>query len=231
MAHKILDPSRAEVLEKIHEIIYRIHGWGYELIKHDYSTFDVCGLWGFQMTDGIVGKKRTFADDTRTTAEILCSLYQTIRNAAGSSLVLGCNTVGHLAAGLEECQRIGDDTSGREWARTVKMGVNSLAYRGIQQGAFFEADPDCVPITTEVPWEKTKQWLELVASSGTVLFVSAQKETIGTDQDRALKSAFREASVRQPLATPVRAFGPGLPPAATPTQWKIRGDERVFDWH
>ncbi len=224
MAKGILDPSRHDALEKIHETIYRIHHWGYDLIKHDYSTFDVCGLWGFQMTDGVVGKRRTFADDTRTTAEILRGLYQTIRDAAGSSLVLGCNTVGHLAAGLEECQRIGDDTSGKEWARTVKMGVNSLAYRGIQQGAFYEADPDCVGITTEVPWEKTKEWLELAANSGTVLFVSAQKEALGPEQYKALTEAFKQASVRRPLATP------RLDDGLTPTRWVVDGKERTFDW-
>ena len=64
MAPKTLDPSRPDALEKIHETIYRIHTWGYELIKHDYSTFDICGRWGFQMTDGIAGPRRTFADDT-----------------------------------------------------------------------------------------------------------------------------------------------------------------------
>ncbi|MHB8634863.1 MAG: alpha-amylase family protein [Fimbriimonadaceae bacterium] len=232
MAPKILDPSRPDVLEKVHETIYGIHSWGYELIKHDFSTFDVCGLWGFEMTDGVVGKDRTFHDDTRTTAEILRSLYKTIRDAAGSSLVLGCNTVGHLAAGLEEAQRIGDDTSGREWARTVKMGVNSLAYRGIQQGAFFEADPDCVGITTQVPWAKTKQWLELAAGSGTVLFVSAQSEAVGPEQERALRAAFAEASVRQPLATPImNEFQAGAAQnSLTPTEWEIRGHKQTFDW-
>ena len=227
MAHKILDPSRPEVLEKVRELIYRIHSWGYELIKHDFSTYDVCGYWGFEMTDGVVGKGRTFHDDTRTTAEILRELYKTIRGAAGSSLVLGCNTVGHLAAGLEEAQRIGDDTSGKEWARTVKMGVNSLAYRGIQQGAFFEADPDCVGITTEVPWEKTKRWLELAAGSGTVLFVSAQKEALGPEQEAALKAAFAEASVRQPLAVPAGRLGQH---DLAPTHWKVGGKDRTFDW-
>lgn len=223
MAPKTLDPSRPEALEKVRELIRRVHEWGFELIKHDYSTYDVCGLWGFQMTDGVVGRDRTFTDDTRTTAEILRALYQTIREAAGSSMVLGCNTVGHLAAGLEEAQRIGDDTSGREWARTVKMGVNSLAYRGPQQGAFFEADPDCVPITTEVSWKRTRQWLNLVASSGTVLFVSAQKEALGPEQGAALTAAFAKAATRCPLAVPV-SDGP------VPMTWKVGHGVEEFDW-
>ena len=105
------------------------------------------------------------------------------------------------------------------------MGVNSLAYRGIQQGVFFEADPDCVGITTEVPWAKTKEWLELAAASGTMLFVSAQKDALGPDQEAALKAAFAEASVRQPLATPTDMHG-GL----TPKSWMVKGKLRTFDW-
>ena len=48
----------------------------------------------------------------------------------------------HLAAGLVELQRTGDDTSGRDWARTKKMGVNTLAYRMPQNRAFYIDDPD-----------------------------------------------------------------------------------------
>lgn len=226
MAENTLDPSRPEVLQHVHDLIYRAHAWGYELIKHDYTTFDVCALWGFQMKDGVAGSHRTFADDTRTTAEILRELYRTIKAAAGSSLVLGCNTVGHLAAGLEELQRIGDDTSGREWARTVKMGVNSLAYRGAQHGAFFEADPDCVAITTEVAWEHNKLWLDLASRSGTVLFVSAQADAVGPAQVNALKAAFKAAATRRPLAAPTDKQSPQL----APTEWIVDRKHTSYDW-
>ena len=46
---KVLDPTVPEVLEKVADDISRIREWGYELIKHDYSTFDIFGRWGFQM--------------------------------------------------------------------------------------------------------------------------------------------------------------------------------------
>ena len=79
----------------------------------------------------------------------MLDLYRTIRTQLpGTPWCIGCNTIGHLAAGLVEAQRIGDDTSGREWSRTRKMGVNTLAFRMPQHNTFFAADPDCVPVTT-----------------------------------------------------------------------------------
>ena len=42
-------PLRPEVLEKVADDIRRLRAWGFELVKHDYSTFDILGRWGFQM--------------------------------------------------------------------------------------------------------------------------------------------------------------------------------------
>src|SRR4029079_6233358 len=113
--------------------IARLKQWGFELIKHDYTTYDIFGRWGFQMGAALTRDGWTFATGpSRTTAEIIDALYRSIRIAAGASLVIGCNTVSHLSAGHFEICRIGDDTSGEEWARTRKMGVNSLAFRGAQ---------------------------------------------------------------------------------------------------
>src|SRR5206468_2079773 len=82
------------------------------------------------------------SDPGRTTAEVIDGLYRTIRAAAGEMLVIGCNTVSHLSAGHFEMCRVGDDTSGTDWSRTRKMGVNTLAFRGPQHGAFYIADAD-----------------------------------------------------------------------------------------
>ena len=108
----------------------------------------------------------SLAVPSRTTAEVIADLYQAIRTAAGDALVIGCNTVSHLSAGVFEICRVGDDTSGREWARTRKMGVNTLAFRGAQHGAFYVADPDCVGVTTAIPWAQNRQWLDLLAEAG-----------------------------------------------------------------
>jgi hypothetical protein len=98
-----------------------------------------------------------FQNRGKTTAEIIRDLYRAVRQGAGDPVLIGCNTMGHLAAGLVEAQRIGDDTSGRDWSRTRKMGVNTLAFRMAQHDTFFAADADCVPLTRNpTPWSASK---------------------------------------------------------------------------
>jgi alpha-galactosidase len=110
-----LDPSRPEVLQQVCDDIERFREWGYGLVKHDFSTFDALGAF-LPGEVAIPQNTWSFADRSRTTAEILLDLYRTIATAASDMVVLGCNTVGHLSAGLEHVHRIGDDTSGRRWS-------------------------------------------------------------------------------------------------------------------
>jgi alpha-galactosidase len=146
-----LDPSVPDVRQKVADDVTRLRQWGFELVKHDYTTFDIFGRWGFQMGAALTRDGWTFASGPgRTTAEVIDELYRTIRTAAGGSLVIGCNTVSHLSAGHFEICRVGDDTSGSDWSRTRKMGVNTLAFRGPQHGAFYVADADCVGVTKAV---------------------------------------------------------------------------------
>ena len=149
---QIIDPTVPEMLELVRQDIQRLVTWGFDLVKHDYTCFDLLGRWGFAMGAELTGQNWHFADRTRTTAEVTLDLYRAIRASAGDRLVIGCNTFGHLAAGLVELQRTGDDTSGRDFHRTRRMGVNTLAFRGPQHRAWFDLDADCAPITSEVPW-------------------------------------------------------------------------------
>jgi alpha-galactosidase len=221
-----MDPSIPEALAYIGESIATIRGWGYELIKHDYSTFDLTGRWGFAMGPDLTDRGGHFHDRGKTTAEIVLDLYRTIRRNASDAALIGCNTIGHLAAGLVEAQRIGDDTSGREWSRTRKMGVNTLAFRMPQHNTFFAADPDCVPLTRDIPWSLTRQWLDLVARSGTALFVSADPAAIQPEHRTALKAA---------LAAAARPQVPGAPldwmDTTTPERWRLDGKEVRYNWY
>ena len=206
----------------------RFRGWGYELIKHDYSTVDLCGKWGNSMGAFVTDDGWAFADRSKTTAEIIRSFYSDLREAAGDQiLILGCNTMGHLAAGLFELQRIGDDTSGQDWARTRRMGVNSLAFRAPQHGTFFAVDADCAGqvSSNSVPWEKNSQWLDLLARSGTPLFTSFPRETVNTEQETALRAALRSASGPQPLAVPL-----AWQTQRAPTEWLLDGKLTTFSW-
>ena len=224
--HSVLDPTVPAVLEKVAGDITRLREWGFELIKHDYTTFDIFGRWGFQMGSALTRDGWTFASGPgRTTAEVIAELYRTIRRAAGDSLVIGCNTVSHLSAGQFEICRIGDDTSGTEWARTLKMGVNALGFRGPQHGAFYVADADCVGVTSAVPWALNRQWLDLLARSGTMLFVSLAPDALGAEQRRDLREALALAANPHPLAEPL-----DWQRTVNPARWRLMGRERTYDW-
>ncbi len=54
------------------------------MVKHDYTTFDIFGRWGFQMQEGLTTPGWQFNDATKTNAEIILNLYNNIREAAGS---------------------------------------------------------------------------------------------------------------------------------------------------
>jgi alpha-galactosidase len=190
---KPLDLTLPENLSLIHDDVARVRGWGYDLIKHDFSTYDVFGKWGFEMGAELTEPGWHFADRSLTNAEIILQHYRNLRDAAGDAILLGCNTMGHLGAGLFEIQRTGDDTSGREWERTRRMGINTLAFRLPQNRTFFASDPDCAAHTSGTPWRLDRQFLRLVAKSGASLFVSVDPRTVTPDQKVAYCSAMQLA--------------------------------------
>jgi alpha-galactosidase len=223
----VLDPTIPENLDRIFKLFEVYNHWRYDLVKFDYTTFDIFGKWGFEMLRdrAISSSGWRMHDNSRTNAEIILGLYRTIRKAAGETYVLACNTISHLSAGLFELNRIGDDTSGNEWARTRKMGVNTLAFRGMHHGIFYAADPDCVGLTNKVAWDKNRQWMQLVAKSGTPLFVSAQPEATGSAQKQMIKECFALASQNIPLGEPLDWME-----SPFPKRWKLKGEEVRFDW-
>ena len=179
------------------------------------------------MKDGLTSPGWRFNDNSRTSAEVINHLYGSIREGAGEGIihVIGCNTVSHLSAGVFELCRIGDDTSGKEWARTRKMGVNTLGFRIAQHNAFYAADGDCVGLTTEVPWERNKQWMRLLAESSAPLFISAQWEALGAEQKAFVRDCFAKAARPQPLGEPLDWMTNPLP-----ATWKLNNRDVTFDW-
>jgi alpha-galactosidase len=224
---KPLDLTLPENLALIHDDVARVSSWGYDLIKHDFSTYDVFGKWGFDMGAELTIGNWHFNDQSLTNAEIILRLYRTLRTGAGDAVLLGCNTIGHLGAGLFEIQPTGDDTSGRGWERTRRMGINTLAYRLPQNGTFFTCDADCVAHTEYTPWEFDRQFLDLVARSGTALFVSTDPRTVQPEQ----KSAFRAA-----MQTALSGGAPGgCEPldwlhTTVPRQWRFGKENVSYHW-
>ena len=227
-ARDYMDPTVPEVKRQIAEDMARFRGWGFQLVKIDYLTFDMNNRWGFNLGDRVVHDDRVWSDSSRTTAEVMLDLYRTMRAGAGDGIVIiGCNALSHLAAGIFELQRTGDDTSGLEWARTRKNGVNTLAFRAIQDRTFYAVDADCVGLAHAgaVPWEKNRQWLDLVARSGTPLFVSWRRQLAGPAERQALREAFLRASQPAPTAEPLDWME-----TAAPQRWRLGGEEVRYDW-
>lgn len=203
-----IDPTNPEALNYIKEDIKRICNWGYTLIKHDFSTFDLFGKWGFQMSPLVTDDGWHFYDDSLTSAEVVKLLYKAILDASveasnGEALILGCNTIGHLGAGYMHINRTGDDTSGVIWERTRFMGVNTLAFRLPQHGKFYEIDADCVGIDGGISWSMNKQWADVLAQSGTPLFISVRPNILDETEKQELHEILKVASKQEHHVIPV----------------------------
>lgn len=221
-----LDPSHPEVLKLIKRDIETLKGWGYKLIKHDFTSFDIFGQWGFEMTEDIFHDKIEFYDKTKTTAQIIKELYMTIREAAGEDiLIMGCNTISHLSAGIFDIQRTGDDTSGLDFERTKKYGVNTLAFRMCQHNAFYAVDADCVGITKHIDWEINKKWLDVLSKSGTPLFVSIAENCYTNEIKDDIKAAMENADKNDKISKPLDWFE-----TKVPKKWESSFGIDEYEW-
>lgn len=223
-----LDPSHPQVKRYIEKDIETICEWGFQLIKHDFSTYDILGKWGFQMQPLATEYGWHFYEEGRTTAEIIVDFYQLILDASRSykTLILGCNTIGHLGAGLMHMNRTGDDTSGFVWERTRKMGVNTLAFRMPHHRTFYDIDADCVGINGEIKWKYNRQWAELLAKSGTSLFLSVKPGILTEDEERDVKEFYRLASLTHTPAEPLDWQNTNCP-----SKWKMEDGIREYEWY
>jgi alpha-galactosidase len=220
------DPTIPEAKEKIRAKMLQATGWGYEMVKHDFSTYDLLGQWGFEMGPQPTLPGWSLHDKSKTNAEVIAELYAMLRQAAGERVLLdGCNTVGHLGQGIFDLQRTGDDTSGRQWERTRRMGINTLAFRLPQNGTFFTVDADLVGITDAVPWDLNQQWLEVLARSGAATIVSPGPPARGAPQRAALRDAFKMAAAGGLGARPVDWMD-----ASTPEHWAGGKAEWRYHW-
>lgn len=223
-----LDPSHPEVLKFIADDVKKIvHDWGYELIKHDFSTIDMFGEWGKDRNGLITRGGWSFYDKTKTSAEIVKQLNKTILEATdGKCLILGCNCIGHLLAGLAHLNRTGDDTSGNEWHRTRKMGVNTLAFRLCQNGSFFAVDADCVGfIKGKIDWSLNSAWADLLAHSASPLFISCPNGGLDDEQFAFMKELYAVASKAEDELIPL-----DWEYTTTPEHYLLNGKEVSFNF-
>lgn len=227
-----LDPTVPAVVSRVVADLRRFREWGVKLVKIDFLSYDVVQLWpnaAQSHPELFVQDDRAWRDDTRTTAEVLRDLYRAMKRAVGDDVVIiGCNALNHLAAGVFELQRAGNDTSGMDWWQTRSNGVNALAMRSIQDGAFFKIDADCVGLASEgaVPWRLNRQWMSLLGASGTPTFVSWRRDLMTPEVRDAISEAFRLASTDCGTAEPLDWLE-----SREPCRWRF-GDGAVsqYDW-
>ena len=229
MEGRMCDPSDPEVLSRIAADIRRFREWGFRFLKIDYLTHDWCGHFKWFDDEGrMIRDDRRWKDSSHTTAETVVNLYRTMREAAGDDMViLGCNAVNHLCAGLFETSRVGPDTSGREWETTRRNGVGAVAFKGLENGTFFAADPDCAGLASEgaIPWEKNRQWIDLLSRSGMSFFISWRRTLADDEVRKALSAAFRRASVPHETAE-----APDWIETSVPRRWKTSDGLMEYEW-
>ncbi len=219
------DPTIPEGLQAIAAVAEEACGWGFDLIKHDFTTYELLGQWGSQMGASPTMGNWHFNDRTVTNAEVVGNLYRKIRaSCGGDRVILGCNTVGHLSVGIFDASRTGDDVSGKQWERTRRIGVNTLAFRLPQHKVFYSVDADCVAITPEIPWAMTRQWLQVIANSGSVLLISPDPKSVGAKEKEAIRSAFARC-VHRPGSEPQDWME-----SRSPASWRSGAANERYQW-
>ena len=215
-----LDPSHPATLEYITNDVSRLCEWGYELIKHDFSTYDILSRTGRQDTDP------AFYNKNQTNATIIKNLYKTIQSAAGDRIVIGCNTVNHLVAGLHAVQRSAQDTSGRCYEIT-RTSAAAAMLRLPQNGTFFNLDPDCAAFTDRVPIEPNLDFLKLCSLTGVTTLASVKPGILNSNEMSRIRKIFRTASMGGKRATPSDWLCHNVQSKYTTED----GEKFFFDWY
>lgn len=217
----VIDPTHPFTLERIARDTDRIAGWGYELIKHDFTTLDLFDRW--------IDEDRAypFFDNTLTNAQIFKNIYQTIQDNARGGIVIGCNTVGHLTAGIHQIQRIGDDTSGRSFEWTRRDGIHSMM-RLPQAGTFSQIDPDCAAFTERVSAGVNLDFMEAMAITGSTVFASVTPGILTAREEARAAEILKIAASITPgeYAEPLDWHR-----TSAPAEYLFRGKEYRYDWY
>lgn len=223
----VLDPSLPEVIEQVRRDTERFVQWGYRLIKHDFTVCDAFGVYGANCDIYLAKNGWSFHDRSRTTAEIVTDLYRAVYEAAGDeTVIIGCNTISHLSAGLVHLSRTGNDTSGRYFERTRICGVNALAFRMMQNGIFYLCDADCASHTGVIDWKQNREWLRAVADSGTALFISADPDRMTDEIARDMKEALHRSA-----CVPCEMIPVDWMENSAPEVYLVNGEEKRYNWY
>ena len=188
----LLDPSHPYVLERVCKDAATIRGWGFDLIKHDFSTTDFFGALPLTAENSRVrlyDRRKAPFDKSKTNATIVKNLYKAIQRGAGEADVIACNAIGHLSAGIHSAYRTGNDTSGRHFEWTRRFGVNSVMRLPLNDTCY-RADPDCAAFTERVDVSLNLDFLEMCAISGMTTLASVTPGILNEEQMKRINSIY-----------------------------------------
>lgn len=217
----VMDPTHEFSKQKIYEDVSRLSNWGFDMIKHDFSFFD---LFGATLSNNMPPH---FYDKTKTNAQIVREFYELVQSAAGNTLVMGCNTVNHLAAGIHQIQRSGNDTSGRHFEFTRRFGVHSMM-RAPQNNAFFKTDPDCAAFTEKVSKKLNLDFLEMAAITGAATFASVTPGILNGEEEKRLQEIF---AIADTIKSDEYASVCDWTHTAVPSQFEFKGKLYKYNWY
>ena len=191
----ILDPSHPYTLERVESDAAKIRSWGYDLIKHDFTTIDILepNIYCDNRGDvNLYGIKHKLYDNTKTTATIIKNLYRAIQNGAADADVIGCNTISHLTAGIHTVYRTGNDTSGQSFEWTHRFGTNSVMRLPLND-SFYLVDPDCAAFTDRVDPALNLDFLEMCAVTGMATLASVTPDILSDASMKRINEIYKIA--------------------------------------
>lgn len=230
----ILDPSHPYTLERVKNDAALLKGYGFDLIKHDFTTIDIINtnpLTAENSSTAICRRNKQFYDKTKTTATIIKNLYKAIAEGAGDADVIGCNCIGHLTAGIHSIYRTGDDTSGRSFEWTRRYGLNSVMRLPTNE-AFYTVDPDCAAFTDKVDADSNLDYLEICALTGMTTLASVTPDILTEEQMKRINGIFLTADenkCRYSIKNYDKTANPNIFVSEDKSIEKVYDFEKVYD--
>ena len=188
----LLDPSHPNVLERVKKDASIIRSWGYELIKHDFTTMDffkASPLTADKNNVNLYEHEKAPFDKTKTNATIIKNLYKAIQSGAGDADVIGCNAISHLCAGIHSIYRTGGDTSGNCFEWTRRHGINSVMRLPLND-TLYRVDPDCAAFTEKVDPSINLDFLEMCAITGMTTLASVIPNILSEEHLKRINEIF-----------------------------------------
>lgn len=222
----ILDPTHPYTLERIERDAATIRSWGFELIKHDFTTIDMFGvapLTSEKHAHSMFASNRNFYDKSITSATAVKRMYEAIARGAGGADVIACNAIGHLTAGIHSIYRTGNDTSGRsyEWTRHA---LNTMMRLPLND-TFYRADPDCAAFTERVDTEINLDFLEMCALTGVTTLASVTPDMLNDKEMARINEIYLTADADKSRYDIV-----DFEKTAVPDRLASPDGERMFNW-